>query len=71
MLDWKLCQRRGKQRACCGGEKFLILRTCLWQVETGMQVCEINPVISLAQTKVKSEGDALECSLQGCRRGER
>lgn len=36
-----------------------------------MQVCEINPVISLAQIKVKSEGDALECSLQGCRRGER
>lgn len=36
-----------------------------------MQVREINRVISLAQTEVRSQGDALECSLQGCRRGER
>lgn len=35
-----------------------------------MQVREINRVISLAQTEVRSQGDALECSLQGCRRGE-
>lgn len=35
-----------------------------------MQVCEINRVISLAQTEVRSEEDALECSLQGCRVAE-